>query len=151
MNFIMMKFMMSKIVGDRQFQTRQSRRSKNGTLDDLCILVLEVSQSTRHRILMKSAISESLRLMGSTNVTEDHKRQRVDSSHGFFCYCAAKVFLTQLSQELKPGHFLHPSDKPTLAGGSFLFSKAKKLRRACSRAGTWSWYDMGVQKLPQSL
>lgn len=60
------------------------REDRRITLDDLCILVPEVSRSTIHRILTeKLQYRKVCARWVPRMLTEDHKRQRVDSSREF--------------------------------------------------------------------
>jgi len=88
------KFTMKKEAGDRQFLTKQSQKLNKscvkigGSLDDFCILVPEVSQSTIGRTLTEKLEYRKVcaRWVPRT-LTEDHQRQRIDSARKFLqCY-----------------------------------------------------------------
>lgn len=67
------------------------REDRRITLDDLCTLVPEVSRSAVHRILTeKLKYRKVCARWVPRMLTEDHKRQRVDSSRAFLQRFAAE-------------------------------------------------------------
>ncbi|CAK9809161.1 Mariner Mos1 transposase [Anthophora quadrimaculata] len=73
-------------------KVEQTMREDRGiTLDNLCILVPEVSQSIIHRILTEKLQYQKVCARWLLRIlTEDHEQQRVESSREFLCHYADK-------------------------------------------------------------
>lgn len=85
---------------------RGSREDRRINLDDLCILVPEVSRSTIYGILTEKLQYHKVCARWLPRMlTEDHKRQRVDSSREFFRRYADEkgIFLASIVTSTKPG------------------------------------------------
>ncbi|KZC11472.1 Histone-lysine N-methyltransferase SETMAR [Dufourea novaeangliae] len=153
------------------------REDRRITLDDLCILVPEVSRSTIHRILTeKLQYRKACAKWVPRMLTEDHQRQRNRRrgmlSKGVSIFhdnarphvaCTTVALLQQFgwdivthppySPDLAPSDYhLFPKLKEHLAGTRFNNDDEVKdeVQRFLNGMAA-SWYDMGIQKLLQRL
>ena len=83
------------------------RKDRRVSLDDLCVSIPEVSRTTIYRILKdKLQYRKVCATWVPRMLTEDHKRQRVNSAHEFLRRYANEmdIFWIRLAQAMKPGH-----------------------------------------------